>query len=67
MSRCTIPDSCACTELVAAADAALGLKRAIVHRYLKELDAIGVIVRPHGRVQRVALEQVVPQAVEAGN
>ncbi len=47
-------------QLVATAEQLLGIKRSIVQRYLKELDSLGVITRPHGWVRRVALETVTP-------
>ncbi len=54
-------------QLMAAAEAELGLKRSIVFKYLKDLDAMGVVTRPHGWVKRVALERVQPSVETAGN
>lgn len=45
-------------QLVATAESLLGMSRSASFRYLKELETLGVITRPHGWVRRVPLEQV---------
>lgn len=63
-----IPDTGIPTsDLLVTAETTLTLKRAMVFRYLKELAAVGVITRPHGRVERVALERVVPRVEAPAN
>ncbi len=54
-------------DLLLAAATTLSIGRSIVFRYLKELDVLGVVTRPYGRVERVALERVVPSAETPGN
>lgn len=55
-----IPDAgCPTSELESAATALLGISRASLFRYLKVLEAKGVIERPYGRIKRVPIEQVV--------